>query len=615
MRDDLLFYYDRELTYLRRLGAEFAQRYPKVAARLQLEPGKCEDPHVERLLEGFAFLAARVHLKLDDDFPEISESFLEVLYPHYVRPIPSMTVVEFELDPEQGKQTAAQRIPRGSMLYSRPVNGMPCKFRTSYDVTLWPFKVAAAQWTSPDRLRPAVRAPDAVGALRIELRCLPDVRFDALQLDALQFHVAGGGSAADTLYELLCNNAVRILARDLTPGSRKPPVEIPASALRPMGFEEHEALLPYPRRSFAGYRLLQEYFTFPTKFMFVEIGGLEAVSAAGFGDAIELLVLVGPWERNDRKQLLELGVSAETVRLACTPAVNLFPVTSEPILLTQRRLEYPVVADARRRLEVEVYAVDEMTGTTPGSSTVRTFEPFYSYRHSTGKGGAQAYWHAKRRIASWRTDQSTEVFVSFADMWGEQAAPEVEVATARLTCFNGDLPSRLPFGLGSGTDFELDGGGGGLKRISCVVKPTPAIQPPLGKPLLWRLISQLSLNYLSLIDEGPEALREILRLHNFGDSEAAERQIGGIAAVRSAPAFARVVSEHGLSFARGRRAEIDFDEEAFAGGGLFLFASVLERFLALYASLNSFSQLAARSTMRRGPLREWAPRAGWKTLL
>jgi type VI secretion system protein ImpG len=175
LRDDLLYYYERELTFLRRMGAEFAQKYPKVASRLQLEPGKCEDPHVERLLEGFAFLSARVHLKLEDDFSEISEALLNVVYPHYIRPIPSMSVVEFEVDPEQGKVSTGLTIPRDTLLYSRPVGGVPCKFRTCYPTTLWPLTVSEAQWVAPDRLRPPVKASDAVAALRFELRCLPDV--------------------------------------------------------------------------------------------------------------------------------------------------------------------------------------------------------------------------------------------------------------------------------------------------------------------------------------------------------------------------------------------------------------------------------------------------------
>src|SRR6476660_3131126 len=157
VRDDLLLYYERELTYLRRLGAEFAARYPKVASRLQLEPTKCEDPHVERLIEAFAFLAARVHLKIDDEFPEVTESILNIVYPHYVRPIPSMSIAEMRIDVEQGVPPTGFKVPRGTALYSRPVDGVPCKFRTCYDTTLWPFTVTGAQWLTPDRLKPAVR--------------------------------------------------------------------------------------------------------------------------------------------------------------------------------------------------------------------------------------------------------------------------------------------------------------------------------------------------------------------------------------------------------------------------------------------------------------------------
>ena len=282
MRDDLLEYYESELSFLRQMGAEFAEKHPKIAARLQLEANRCDDPHVERLLEGFAFLAARVHLKIDDEFPQITEGLLSVLYPHFLRPIPSMTVTEFHLDPEQGKLTTGLKIPRGSVLYSRPVEGVPCKFRTCYDVTLWPFEVADAKWLTPDKLNPPLRAPEAVAALRLELRCLSDVSFDKLQLPSLRFFLNGEGDIVHTLYELLCNNCTQIVLRD--PGnSRKPPVTLPVNSLRPMGFSEEESMLPYPRRSFVGYRLLQEYFSLPEKFFFFELQGLDATRESGHG--------------------------------------------------------------------------------------------------------------------------------------------------------------------------------------------------------------------------------------------------------------------------------------------------------------------------------------------
>jgi type VI secretion system protein ImpG len=629
MRDDLLLYYERELTYLRRLGAEFATRYPKVASRLQLEPTKCEDPHVERLLEGFAFLAARVHHRLDDDLPEVSEAMLDVLHPQYVRPLPSFSLAEIELDPELGKLPGGFHVPRGSELRSRPVQGMPCRFRTCYDTTLWPMRVASAEWTAADRVGPGARVGEAVGAIRIELRAFDGMRLGqimpakpnvdaadgagAQRPEALRLHLAGDASVADALHELLLNSCARVVVRDPDQPSRAP-IVLPATTISPVGFEEHDALLPYPRRTFGGFALLQELFAFPQKFLFVDVNRMaEALHALGAGSRAELWFIIAPFERAERRQILELGINARTFRLGCTPVVNLFEQVAEPILLTQRATEYAVVPDVRRRLEIETWSVDSVMGVTPGQGEPRPIEPLYGFRHGRADA-AGTFWHGVRRATGWRTDRGTEVFISFADLSGQLRAPDAEVASLTLTCFNGDLPSRLPFGVDERGDFEL-AQGGPVRRVVCLVRPTPVVQPPLGKPLLWRLISTLSLNHLSLVEDGREALREMLRLHNVGDSTGGERQIQGLVSVRSAPAYARVAADQGIAFARGRRVELELDEEHFPGGGAFLFASVLERFLAQYATMNSFTQLAARSRQRKRVMREWAPRAGWRTLL
>jgi type VI secretion system protein ImpG len=615
VRDELLTYYERELAFLRRMGAEFATTYPKIASRLQLEPSKCEDPHVERLLEAFAFLAARVHLKVDDDFPEVSQALLDVLYPHFVRPIPSMSLVQFQLDQEKGKLATGFSIPRETQLLSRPVGRAQCRFRTVSATTVWPLNVASAKWTTPDRLQPVIRAPDAMAALRFELRCLPDITFGKMSLDTLRFHLDGERGLVYALYEVLSNNTLRILLRDPRPGGDRRTMTLPSSALTPAGFDPDESMLPAPRRAFAGYQLLQEYFTFPEKFLFFDLSGFAAARAAGFGDRLEVVVLLSPFERADRRPMLESGVSEANIRLGCAPVVNLFPQTSEPIQFTARRAEFEIDPDARRRQTTEIFSVDEVLGLVPGASEPVRYQPFYSHRHGIEDTDTPRFWRATRRPSVWRPDDGTDVFLSFADLSGETAGPGVDAISARLTCFNADLPSRLPFGDDNpGGDFEMRGSGP-IKRTVCLIKPTPAIQPPLGRRLLWRLVSMLSLNYLSVSDDGVDALRELLRLHNAGDSAAMEKQIQGVLAVRGATAHSRVISEHGLTFARGRRVEIDFDEDQFAGAGVYLFASVLERFLGLYASMNSFCALTARTRQRRDVLRAWPPRAGWKSLL
>lgn len=612
MRDDLLAYYTRELTFLRQLGAEFAEKYPKIASRLVLEPDRCEDPHVERLIEAFAFLAARVHLKIDDEFPEITEALLGVLYPHYLRPIPSMSVVEFQLDPEQGKLSTGLKIPRDTMLYSRPVDGFPCKFRTCYDLTLWPLRVTAAQWTTPDRLRPALRS-SAAAVLRLELRCLPDVSFEKLALPAVRFYLNGESPVVFALYELLLNNTVEILVRDPTPNTRLKPVALRPQALRPVGFQPEEGVLPYPRRSFLGYRLLQEYFAFPEKFLFLELGGLEALAAARFKEAVEVLFLIAPFERPERHQTLELGVSEKTLRPATTPVINLFPQTAEPILLDQTRYEYPVIADVRRRRATEIFSVDEVVSSSPQSPDVIRFEPFYAFRHSARRDRRQTFWLTKRRALEQAGEDGGDVYLALVDLSGRPMRPSVDTLTVRCTCTNRDLPARLPFGSELG-DFEMEGVSA-IQKITCLRKPTATIRPPGGHRAFWRLISHLSLNYLSLIEEGREALQEILRLYNFADSAYLDKQIAGITHLRSERHFARVRSDYGISFARGVRVHLTLDEEQFEGGGAYLFASVLENFLGLYVTLNSFVQLVVSSEQRKEVLRAWPPRAGRQILL
>jgi type VI secretion system protein ImpG len=613
VRDELLLYYERELTFLRQMGVEFADKYPKIASRLSLEPDKCEDPHVERLLEAFAFLAARVHLKIDDEFPEITEALLSIIYPHFIRPVPAMTIADFRVNPEQGQIGGGLKIPRGSVLSSRPVGGVPCKFRTCYDTYVWPLSVVAAEWKTPDRLQPAIKAPEAAAALRVELKCWPDITFEKLHPEPLRFFLNGESGLIHTLYELLCSRCTEILVRDPTPGSRVRPVELRPGALRPVGFAEDEGMLGYPRRSFTGYRLLHEYFTFPDKFFFLDLTGLEAALAGGFKDRAELIFLIAPFELADRRQALELGVTEKTFQTACAPAVNLFEQTAEPILLTERRFDYPIVPDIRRPNATEIFSVDEVVSVRPGSQEPVRFEPFYSFRHGHSGGRGQVFWMASRRASGRRDDEGTEMFLSLVDLEQRPVAPDVDSLTVRLTCTNRDLPSRLPFGMESG-DFELESGAP-VHSIMALRKPTPALRPPTGKSSLWRLISHLSLNYLSLVAEGREALQEILKLYNFTNSSYSVKQIEGITDLKSRAQFARIISENGITFARGTRVDMELDEENFVGGGAYLFASVIEHFLGLYVTLASFSQLSVSTRQRKEVLKLWPPRAGSRILL
>jgi type VI secretion system protein ImpG len=615
MREELLEYYERELTYLRQMGGEFARKYPKVAGRLLLDPDHCEDPHVNRLLEGFAFLAARVHRRLDDDFPEISEALTKIIHPSYLRPTPAMTIVEMQADPAQGKKTAGMRIPRGTQLVSKlTVEGLPCRFQTAYEVDLWPFTVSSAEWRQPERMQRPPRSTvsvQAAAAARLRLKCQTDVVFTGLPLSKLRFHLAGEATVVYALYELFAEKCIEIQLRD--PKDEKRLISLEPSCLKMVGFDAEDCLLPFVRRSMDGHRLLQEYFAFPEKFLFFDVEGLEPLAESGFGEEAEIVFLFSSFERTERQQALELGVNERTFRLGCTPAINLFPLQAEPILLNQTRHEYTVIPDNRHAAVMEVFSIEEVIASNPRLRQSVTLEPMHAYRHQTRNREGLAFWSSTRRMNEFGEREPSTVSISVVDLQGSITDPEADVLMVRTLSTNFDLPSRMQMGA-EGGDFDVPGFAA-AKTVTALRRPTASVSPTSGPGHFWRLISLLSLNYLSLNEEGKTAMQEILRLHNTSDSPASENQVGSILKMNSAPGFALVDSAYGLIPARGTQVEMEFDEQQFAGSGLYLFAAVLDRFLASYASMNSFSQLTARSTLRKEALGKWPPRAGTQALL
>ena len=621
MRDELLGYYERELTFLRQMGGEFAEKYPKIASRLLLEPDKCEDPHVERMIEAFAFLAGRVHLKIDDEFPQITESFFNVLYPHYLAPVPSMSLVQFSLDRDQAQLTSGYSVDRSSILYSRPVQGTPCRFRTCYPVTLWPVELTSAALESPDRL--LSRASRTESMLRLGFRCLNGTTLGDLRkgldeksglIDSLRFYLNGEWQLVYPLYEMILNQTERVEIRPV--GSRKPgmraaaPVVLPPSCLKAVGFREDEALLPYTARSFPGYRLLTEYFSFPEKFLFFDVTGIDEAARAGFGDEFEIVLYLRegvPTRAN---------VDVSNFQLGCTPIVNLFQRVAEPIPLTQQQNEYQVVPDVHRQMATEIYSIDSVASTDPSLQITRNYQPFYSYRHSYAREQERIFWYASRRPSQRKDDAGTEVFLSLIDMGFNPGVPAAETLTVQATCTNRDLPGKLPFG-GREADFETEAGRG-LSKVRCLRKPTATLRPPLRRGAQWRLLSHLLLNPLSIVEgagSAPEALQEILMLYDFMDSAATRKQIFGLQHISSRRVVRQVGSTAGVSLVRGIETQIEFDEDQYVGSGVFLFASVLENFLGLYASVNSFSQLVAKTRQREGILKRWPARAGTQIVL
>jgi type VI secretion system protein ImpG len=599
MDDTLLQYYERELTFIREMGAEFAKKYPKIAGRLLLEPDKCEDPHTERLIEAVALLCGRIHHKIDEDFPQITESLFHIIYPHYINPIPSMTVVRFE-PVKQTIPPSGYKIEKGAQLYSRPVGGTACQLTTTYPVTFWPMDVVAADLKEPKRLKKGSQH-----AIWIQLKSYNSLSFSQMGFEDLRFFLNGPHQHIFNVYELLMNNVCCVEIEAVNQQGKLEIIELSPQDIVPVGFDPGEGILPKSPRSFPGYFLLFEYFCFPEKFLFFDLKGLANLKGLGLGDSLDL------WIYFDKPVKQNLIVNAETFRLYSSPAVNLFKRIAEPIRVEHQLTEYHVIPDIRRQDSTEVYRIENVVSTSPDDPG-KTFEikPFYSIRHHLDEDvPRQAFWHAERRPSGKKGDNGTEVFLSFADLDFKPTDPGVEILTIHALCTNRDLPSRLPFGDPSG-DLSLEAAGP-VSMINCLIKPTPTRRPGLGGALQWRLISHLCLNYLSIVQGGEEALKELLRLYDFENTPSTSQQINGIVSLTSEHVTRRI----GRSFCRGIHVTITLDEDKFVGGGLYLFASVLERFLAQYVSINSFSQLEVKTLQGKEALKKWLPRNGKRIIL
>ena len=594
--ESLLRYYNSELSYLRRMSASFARRYPKIASRLELSGGQSADPHVERMLESFALLTARLERRLDGEFPEITAALLGVLYPHLVDPVPPLTIAKFDVDPDQGKLTSGHAIPKDTQLFARTTQGLNCRFRTCYPVTLWPLEVveagieSAAQFDLP---------PQVASVLRVKLMAR-GAKLEELEFNQLRFHLNADGTLANELYELLFAHVHRVAV--LPEGSRQP-LYLPPDCIRQVGFAPEESVIPYPSHALPAYRLLQEYFLFPEKFHFFDLHHLDR---RGTGELLDILILL------DRHPPRRLAIDRSTLSLGCTPAINLFRRTSEPIRLDHRQHEYTLEPDMRRERTTEIHSILSVSATSNPADETKKLEPFYSFRHRLEGEQQRAFWYARRVPTRYEDLPGTDVLLSFADLDFNPAVPPEQTVFAHLLCTNRAFAAELP----AGALLQIEDVAP-LTQISCLKKPTQPAYPPLGGATLWHLISNMTLNYLSLSGstEGLLALREVLRLYSFSDQPSAYHQVQGIRNMSCRRVTRRVGDEPWRGFCHGTEVTLEFDESLYAGSGAFLLGAVLDRFLALYASLNSFTQLVTASTQREGIWKRWPARAGVQVLL
>ncbi len=597
MNRPLLDYYQKARDSLLRDGAAFARQHPRIANHLLLEEDRAQDPHVERLLEGVAWLTARVERKLDDELPEVTDALLGVIYPHLTAPIPSLAIVQVEPDREQALGARGIEIPRGSTFVSRSVRDVALRFRTTSAMTVHAIAVEHAEIRLAEE-------PGASAVLRIVLRADGEHDFGAMECASLPLYLHGPD--AGWLYEAVTVDALRCRWR--SDAQRPDDDDLPAAAcLRLRGLGPEHAALPWPARSFEGYRALLEYFAFPEKAMFVDL----TLPRGRSGRRLELDVLL-------RRRPAQGRIQPDTLRPFCVPVVNLFERVADPIALDDGVGDHRVVPDASRPLAMEVHSLQRVRGVTAGATEHIAYDPFYSLRRDAAADAPRAFWHATRRPSPLPGDAGHEVHLHLLDQAGTPARLDGQTVVVEALCTNRDLPHRVR--QWGGDDDLVPERIAGLRCARAIRHPTAPRRPPLGADAAWRLISHLALNRLSLVQGGRTQLQALLRVYDLTGDAANAQQIEGIVDLQAKAVVRRLHTADGLGYAQGTQVDLTLDRSRFVGASPVLFGAVLNRFLALYCATNAFVQVVLHVADGPGDdhpdeLHRWPPQTGEQVLL
>ncbi len=595
-------YFQREVAYLRHEGARFASTFPKVANRLDFSNVESSDPHVERLLQSFSFLTARLQKDVEDLFPRISNALLETLYPQFIAPLPSYTITKFDLSDETGKLTGRFHVKQGTQLYVHGNDGEICRFQTSMGLDLYPLKMMKVD------IIPTLDLPKKAGhfstsrVLRIHLKSMAGGLFE-LDLQKIRFHISGSPILQNKLYEALFLGEARTAMSygPLTKPERyKPPLP---KLTTPVGFAEHESVMPYPDHGHPGFRLLQEYFAYPQKFMFFD------VDASGLKTASKECTLY--IELDDTVGLDNKDIDVDNIQLGCVPTVNLFKKISEPIRIDHKSVEYRLLADQRRDNTTEIHSVQRVLGSVEGERDPIEFSPYFSYTHAESEREQSRFWHARRSYSNDPKRPGNDTYLSFVDYDFDIMQPANQSVYAEVLCTNRTLAQSMTAGTELQSDESMP-----VTRIYCLDRPTPQRYMNRETMSQWRLISHLALGHLSLSDSevSLKILKEIVAQYgDFGDGNTIP-EINMIHNFKADRVARRLGYDAWRGFVHGTKFTLTLTDNISRDTNTFLFSHVLNHVLPQFASINSFSELEVNRNNIRGTWKQWHPRSGNKAL-
>ncbi|MFV0491055.1 MAG: type VI secretion system baseplate subunit TssF [Pseudorhodobacter sp.] len=588
MANRFLEYYNDELAALRRRATRFADAFPKIAGRLRLARDTSDDPHVERLIQSFAYSAARVRQKIDDSLPELTDGLLETLYPHYLAPVPAMSLVTFA--PAKGLESVHD-IPRGTQIVSEDIDGDKCRFVTTRTVPLAPVRLEHVRMMDRPIEAPPAPRPNAASCLRITVTPTDRARLHEIGLTRLRLYLSGPTRQANALARLLHQHVMGVAVANHS--ADKEARHLPANAVIAAGFSSTDALLPFPENGFQGYQILTEFFSLPDQFLFfdIEIGALTQ------SDRADVYIYF-----NAPPQGLEKQIDGASLTLHASPIVNLFDMRAEPITLDGTRSHYRLRADARRLRTRRIHSIQNVT-LTHASGATEPCQPFFHRLTDMQSDGA--YWQLRRH-----SDGIEDTSVAFVDGRQTPATHANTTASIQVLATNGNLPNRLPYG-GGQPRLTLATSRDQVQATTCLRPMTVAREASDTHDRAWQLMSHLSLNHLSLTREGAPALRNILRLYDTGASRETAQMIDAIEDVRTMPGIAQL----GGVMVSGIDVTVLFDSQRIDDGQAVVFGAVLDRFLGCYTTLNTFTRLTLRMKDRTDILASFPARSGEEALI
>jgi type VI secretion system protein ImpG len=605
MNDDLLKYYNRELAFIRHMGAEFSTNYPKLAGRLRLSDEQVEDPHVSRLIEAFSLLTAQIRQKLDDSFPELTEALLGQLYPDYQAPIPSMTVIKMVTE---NVSTTGVILPKKTKVETQVEGMKTCHFRTCYDTKLWPLDVVDAQFqNAPFHAPEPIWNSKPKSIIKLSLKGeFEDVSMSTLGLNKLRFFLNGQQHQTYHLYELLFEHVIGFAIAKKDDFSTVKYFE--KRHIKTVGFEDDQQVVPYSQRTLSGYRLLLENFIFPEKFLFFDIDDLDT-KWQGIDDQFEIFFYL-----KEGSDDLEKQVNSNNFLLGCTPVINLFEQELEPVRVDSSQYEFKLSPRYLDAEVAEIISISDVTAFDPKDNEILV-TPFYGETHPNYLDQNRLFWNIRREASSWAggfAEFGTEMYLSLVDHQFKGFTVDEDYGSWLLSinalCSNRNLPAHLPFGTNEPKMFIPDRADI-IKKVKCLLAPTLPVRADLGDSSRWQLVSHLSLDSFTG-NNAVKTLKEMLKLYDFKNSPENKTLIESIYAIQITPATARVNQNGMIGFSCGNDIELTFTSEHYSGSDVFFFCTILDRVFAQFAAINSFTRLSVRFKDQNGIYHTWPSRAG-----